>query len=29
MIDDAAKIAGVAISDEYQAMLLENLNQHT
>ena len=29
MIDDAAKIAGVAIPDEYKAMMLENLNEHT
>jgi Asp-tRNA(Asn)/Glu-tRNA(Gln) amidotransferase A subunit family amidase len=29
MIDHAAKIAGVAISDEYKAMMLENLNDHT
>jgi Asp-tRNA(Asn)/Glu-tRNA(Gln) amidotransferase A subunit family amidase len=28
MIEDAAKIAGVAISDEYKAMMLENLNGH-
>ena len=28
MIDHAAKIAGVAISDEYKAMMLENLNDH-
>jgi len=28
MIDDAAKIAGVAIPDEYKAMMLENLNEH-
>ena len=27
MIDKAAKIAGVAISDEYKAMMLENLNE--
>jgi Asp-tRNAAsn/Glu-tRNAGln amidotransferase A subunit and related amidases len=26
MIDDAAKIAGIAISDEYKEMMLENLN---
>lgn len=29
LIDDAAKIAGVAIPDEYKAMMLENLNEHT
>src|SRR6266567_252211 len=28
MIDHAAKIAGVAISDEYKAMMLANLNDH-
>ena len=28
MIDHAAKIAGVAISDEYKAMMLLNLNDH-
>ncbi|HEY1422417.1 MAG TPA: amidase [Candidatus Acidoferrum sp.] len=28
MINDAAVIAGVAIPDEYQAMMLESLNEH-
>lgn len=28
MIEDAAKIAGVAIPDEYKEMMLENLNGH-
>ena len=28
MIDNAAKIAGVAIPDEYKEMMLENLNDH-
>jgi Asp-tRNA(Asn)/Glu-tRNA(Gln) amidotransferase A subunit family amidase len=29
MIEDAAKIAGVAIPDDYKAMMLENLNEHS
>ena len=28
MIDDAAKIAGVVIGDEYKAMMMKNLNDH-
>jgi Asp-tRNA(Asn)/Glu-tRNA(Gln) amidotransferase A subunit family amidase len=29
MIDDAAKIAGIAIPDEYRELMLESLNGHT
>ncbi len=28
MIDDAAKIAGIAIADKYKEMLVESLNEH-